>query len=473
MAIRLRKFESFLAVFVLIVAMTMVWGPAALAATGAPGSVAPPPGSTAVPLQGVTPLHITGPKVAPSDAQCRAQLGVPCYSPQEIRQAYGLTPLINKGYTGAGQTIVIIDSYGSPTVQSDLATFDADFGLPAPPSLKVLAPLGSVPFDPNNNDMLGWAEETSLDVQWSHALAPDASIIVMTSPVSETEGVQGLPQFLALEEFAVSHHLGNIVSQSWAATEETLFTPAGERLMAQFNAFYRSATLHGVTFLGSTGDSGTANPNVSGVNYPYPTVNFPAISPWVTAVGGTSLYATTTGTYQSETAWNDGLGSATGGGISKYTAEPLYQRLLPRQDQTQLAGHRAIPDVSFNADPDTGVLVQLGFLGAGNNGYYIFGGTSEGSPAWAGVVADLNQRAGFPLGFLNPALYALGAANLLYPSVLHDVAVGNNAQPPIPGYNATKGWDATTGWGTPNLGQFAKSLIRESARTNAAGVTSQ
>ncbi|PYI66314.1 protease [Arthrobacter livingstonensis] len=465
----MRAFWCFISVLLLTVAMAMVWGPGATARGGSV-PLAPPPGTLAVSLHASLPLHITGPKVAPSDAQCRAQIGVPCYSPQEIRQAYGLTPLLNKGYTGAGQTIVIIDSYGSPTLEADLAVFDADFGLPAPPSLKVLAPLGTVPFDPSNNDMLGWAEETSLDVQWAHAMAPGAGIVVMTSPVSETEGVQGLPEFLQLEQYAVNHHLGKIVSQSWAATEETLLTTSGRAVMAQFNAFYRQSTLRGVTFLGSTGDSGTANVAVDGSTYPYPTVNFPAISPWVTAVGGTSLYASTTGAYQSETVWNDGIGSATGGGVSKATAEPFYQRLLPRQDQRILAGQRAVPDISFNADPNTGVLVHLGFLGAGNNGYYIFGGTSEGSPAWAGVVADLNQRAGFALGFLNPTLYALGAAKLIYPAVLHDVTVGNNAQPPIAGFSAGAGWDAATGWGTPKLSGFADSFIRQAARSASSGL---
>jgi subtilase family serine protease len=231
-------------------------------------------------------------------------------------------------------------------------------------------------------------------------------------------------------------------------------------LMARFNAFYRSATLGGVTFLGSTGDSGTANPDVNNNVYPFPTVNFPAISPWVTAVGGTSLRLSTTGRYESESVWNDGAGSATGGGVSQHTPEPAYQRSLPRVDQTLLAGHRAIPDLSFNADPDTGVLVHVGFLGGASNGYYIFGGTSEGSPAWAGIVADLDQRAGYPLGFLNPALYALGAANLLYPEVLRDVTVGNNAQPPIPGYAAGVGWDAATGWGTPHLSALAGVLLQ-------------
>ncbi|MEO8888216.1 MAG: S53 family peptidase [Jatrophihabitantaceae bacterium] len=422
-------------------------------------AVAAPSGAQAraVPLHGA-PVVATGVHgAAPTDAQCRAAIRVPCYSPQEIRTAYGLNGLIAKD-GGRGQTIVIIDSYGSPTVAADLAQFDADFGLPAPPSLKVLAPLGSVPFNPAGVDQLGWAEETSLDVQWSHAMAPQAGIVVLTSPVDETEGVQGLPEFLQLEQYAVAHHLGNIISQSWAATENSLFTPQGEALIARFNHFYRSATLRGVTFLGSTGDAGTGNPGVDGTVYPFPTVNFPSTSPWVTAVGGTSLNATTSGVYQSETVWNDGIGDATGGGISQYIPEPWYQRLLPRATQTLLAGHRAVPDVAFNADPKTGVLVYLGFLGGANNGYYIFGGTSEGSPSWAGIVADLDQRAGFALGFLNPTLYVLGASHLIS-GVLRDVTVGNNAQPPIPGYSAGPGWDATTGWGTPNLSLFANSFI--------------
>jgi subtilase family serine protease len=422
-----------------------------------------PGGAQAVPLHGTPVVAAGSGKAAPTDAECRAEIGVPCYSPQEIRQAYGLTGLIAHGGDGRGQTIVIIDAYGSPTVAADLAQFDSDYGLPAPPSLKVLAPLGSVPFDPTDNTQLGWAEETSLDVQWSHALAPAASIVVMTSPVAETEGVQGLPEFLQLEQYAVSHHLGNVISQSWAATENTLFTPAGRALMAQFNNFYRSATLRGVTFLGSTGDTGTANPDVNGTNYPFPTVNFPAVSPWVTAVGGTSLDADTSGNYLSETVWNDGPGSATGGGVSQSTPEPLYQRLLPRATQKLLGGHRAVPDVSFNADPNTPVPVYLSFLGAGNTGYYLFGGTSEGAPAWAGIVADLDQKAGFAIGFLNPTLYALGAIHALYPAVLHDVTVGDNAQAPIAGYSAGAGWDAATGWGTPNLGQFAQAFLRQAS----------
>jgi subtilase family serine protease len=257
----------------------------------------------------------------PTDAQCRTQFSVPCYSPQEMRRAYGLTPVLNAGFTGKGQTIVIIDSFGSPTIQSDLQVFDAGYGLLDPPSFKVLAPLGTINFDPNNSDMVGWAAETTLDVEWSHALAPDANIVLMTSPVSETEGVQGLPEFLYLEQYAVNHNLGKIISQSWGATENTLFTiSGGRRVLQNFEEFYKQAAAKGVTVFASSGDAGTANVDVNGNIYPFPTVNFPASSPYVTAVGGTSLFASTNGQYQSEVVWNGGQpnGGATGGGISQY-----------------------------------------------------------------------------------------------------------------------------------------------------------
>src|SRR5262249_34877962 len=161
-------------------------------------------------------------KRAPGYADCEAAFKIPCYTPQLYRNAYDLTPILNKGYTGKGQTIVIIDSFGSPTAYSDLQRFDKDYNLPDPPSFQQLARSGTAPFDPNSPEQAGWAQETSLYIQWARALAPDANIVVLTSPVSETEGVQGLPEFLQLEKYAVDHHLGKIISQSWAATENTL-----------------------------------------------------------------------------------------------------------------------------------------------------------------------------------------------------------------------------------------------------------
>ena len=202
-----------------------------------------------------------------------------------------MTPVLHSGFTGKGQSIVIIDSFGSPTISQDLKVFDQGYGLPDPPSLKILAPLGTIKFDPGNSDMVGWAFETTLDVEWSHALAPDANIV----PVSETEGVQGLPEFSFLEKYAVNHNLGKIISQSWGATENTLFNPGGRQIFNQFNDFYKQAGQEGVTFFASTGDSGSSNVDINGNTYPFPTVGFPASSPYVTAVGGTSLFASTAG----------------------------------------------------------------------------------------------------------------------------------------------------------------------------------
>jgi len=389
----------------------------------------------------------------PTDEQCRAGARHrPCYSPQEIRTAYGLDPLIDAGMVGAGETIVLIESFGSPTIANDLAVFDQGYGLPDPPSLKVIAPLGSVPFDPTNSDQVSWAFETTLDVEWAHAIAPGASIVVLTSPIAETEGTQGLPEFLALERYALDHHLGKIISQSFGATENTLLDAPGRKVLADFSALYSRAVAEHVTVIASTGDTGSSNQDVDLTTFfPFPTVNFPASSPLVTAVGGTSLFASTAGEYQSETVWNNGRGAAGGGGISQVFHEPIYQLLtVPRQANEQLGGKRGIPDVSYNADNATTILVYLSFLGQNNAGYFGIGGTSEGAPQWAGIIADLNQFAGRPLGFINPALYLIGATGE-FRLIGRDVTVGNNALNGVPGYSAAPGWDLATGWGTPNL----------------------
>jgi subtilase family serine protease len=384
-----------------------------------------------------------------------------------MHTAYGLNGLIDAGMVGAGQTIVIIDSYGSPTIAADLAAFDAGYGLPDPPSFKVIAPLGTVPFDPTTYpDQYSWAAETTLDVEWAHAMAPGAAIVLLTSPVDETEGVQGLPEFLALEKYALDHHLGKIISQSWGATENTLFAdtagPQGPKVIADFSAFYLRAALEHVTVLAAAGDNGSSNLETDGVTfYPFPTVGFPASSPLVTSVGGTTLYADTSGNYQSETVWSNPGCCAGGGGISQIFEEPLYQQLsLPKDVRRQLGGRRGVPDVSYNADCNNVILVYLSYLGAADAGFYGICGTSEGSPQWAGIVADLNQYAGRPLGFLNPALYALGGIGR-FGSLGRDITVGNNALLEVPGavapgYSATRGWDLASGWGTPNLVELPK-----------------
>ena len=420
---------------------------------GHPGQAAPEVLSRVTKVKG---LRLAATQ-APMDADCRTFIGIPCYSPQEIQNAYGLAPILNAGYTGVGETIIIIVSFGSPTIAQDLQTFDADYGLPDPPSFTVLAPLGTVPFDPTNSDQVGWAFETTLDVEWAHAMAPGANIVLLTSPVSETEGVQGMPEFLFLEQYALDHHLGKIISQSWGATENTLFTPAGRQVFEDFERFYQDAAQQSVTVLASAGDGGSANGEINGTTYPFPTVIFPASSPLVTAVGGTSLYADTSGKYQSETVWNSS--GAGGGGVSQHFSEPLYQKLLLNSVQKTLRNHRGIPDVAYNADPNTAILVYAGFV-PGAVGYYLIGGTSEGSPQWAGIIADANQLAGYPLGFLNLKLYLL-AALVGQSQFFHDITIGNNSFNGVPGYGATIGWDLASGWGTPNLGKLVGELARQ------------
>ncbi len=312
--------------------------------------------------------------------------------------------------------------------------------------------------------MVGWADETSLDVEWSHAYAPDANIILMTSPVPETQGIQGMPQFLYLEQFALDHRLGKIISQSWATTENTLFGEGGRQVITDFNNFYQAATNDGVTVFSSTGDSGVANTNKAGKQYPFPTVNFPASDPYVTAVGGTSLTASTNGTYQSENGW-----SGSGGGVSQYFSEPDYQQTnLPASDQKILKGSRGIPDISINADPSTPVLIYGSFQ-PGNAGYFFIGGTSEGSPSWAGITADGDQLdvkvTGHTLGSIDESLYELGNSKN-YSNDYHDVTVGNNSAGGLKGYSCTTGWDFVTGWGSPQAYALFSQLVQMQNASN-------
>ena len=394
-------------------------------------------------------------KQPPTDAYCRAHFGHPCYSPQEMQTAYGVSGMLSNGYDGKGQTIIIVDAFGSPTIAQDLTTFDKGYGLPDPPSLTVYSPLGTKPFNPNNSTMAGWATETTLDVEWAHAMAPGARIALMTSPMAETQGVQGMPQFLFLEQWALDHSIGKIISQSWATTENTLFFNGGYQVLNSFDSFYRQAAADNVTIFSSTGDSGVGNPGVNGKTYPFPTVNFPASDPYVTAVGGTSLTADTSGNYQSEVGW-----SGSGGGVSQYFGQPSYQKdNLPASVEKILNHHRGIPDISYNADPGTSILIYLSFYGKSSAGYYGIGGTSEGSPQWAGITADGNSMNGKPLGLINPDLYAI-ANSSQYGSTYHDVTSGNNSSGGITGYNATTGYDFVTGWGTPNATALFTAIIQ-------------
>lgn len=363
--------------------------------------------------------------------------------------AYGVESLMQRGFTGKGQTVVDIVSFGSPTLQQDMEVFDRQFNLP-PVKLQVLAPIGAKPFDPNNKDMAGWAGETELDVQIIHAIAPDASIVVLTSPVSETEGTVGLPEFRQLEQYALSKRLGSIISQSWGASEVTLKDSAGQQEIQKWDAFFKQATTQqGITFFGSSGDNGSTDFTDMNATIlsKQPTTSFPTDDPWVTSVGGTSLNRSVS-SFQ-ETAWNNQFG-ASGGGYSIFFGPQGYQGCCVKN-----ARGRGVPDVSGNADPSTGLAIYTGVWQRG-------GGTSASAPLWAAITAIANQMAGHALGFLNPALYKLAASGS-YSQDFHDITQGNNAQnvdgTGVPGYAATQGWDPVTGLGSPNAEKLIPDLI--------------
>ena len=421
-----------------------------------PGSATTPNAGPTQPLPTATTPAATTTALPAQVDTCPRLIGYPakgtyCYTPHQLRVAYGVESLYEHGFTGKGQTVIDIVSYGSPTLQQDMQVFDAQFHLP-PVNLQILAPLGTVPFDPHNRDMLGWAGETDLDVQIIHAIAPDAAIVVLTSPVDETEGVIGLPQFLQLEQYALSHHLGNIVSQSWVASEVTLSDSVGRQEIAQWDAFLKQATTQdGMTFFEGSGDNGAtdyANLQMTKLS-PVATTNFAPDDPWVTGVGGTSLVRQ--GTSASEVAWPQ-----SGGGFSQFFSEPSYQKLLPASAQALMKGRRGVPDVAGDADPLTG----LAFYEAGVWG--LVGGTSASTPLWASLMAIADQMAGKGLGFINPALYKIAMSNR-YAADFHDITQGNNGVHAQgvngPGYAATTGWDPITGLGSPDAENLLPDLV--------------
>jgi subtilase family serine protease len=379
--------------------------------------------------------------------------GLTCYGPAAIRSAYGVSQLIADGSDGSGQTIVIIDAYGSPTAAADLHTFSARFGLPDA-DLTIIHMPGSTPFDFGSNNQLGWAEETSLDLQWSHAIAPGAKLVLVAAATNNDDDI------IAAQNYAIDNRLGNVISESFGESESALlqFGAAGRALIDQYEDSYQRARIAGITVLVSSGDSGTAEGDLNGNLIPTPAASYPASSPQVTTVGGTNLFfgsttnANPNGTYQGEVVWNDGFGAG-GGGLSAYFKTPAFQQTLSKASIAALKNRRGYPDVAYNGGVVGGVIVRLGFFG----GYFIFGGTSAGAPQWAGVVSIANQLAAKPRGFLNPRLYKMGTRGFLGGGLMHDVLLGNNGFDGITGYPAAGGWDLSTGWGTPSTG-LVKSL---------------
>ena len=407
------------------------------------------------------PITLTKQLPAPiSTTDCLADFGISCYTPLQYRTAYDLNRLYREGITGAGRTIVIVDSFGSPTIRSDVATFDSEFGLP--PVNLTIDQFGTIPpFDPTNSTMVGWAIETSLDVEYAHSIAPDAKIVLAETPVAEEEGTSGFRQMMDAEQTLINQGVPDVISQSFGATENTFagFDGPNTPSLLDLRYAYQDALRHHVTVLAASGDEGVTNDEADGTTlYPNPVNSWPSSDPLVTSVGGSQLYLDNNGNrLQPDSVWNDGYGAG-GGGYSQVFHRPLFQIGV-----RNVVGHwRGTPDISMSAAVNGGAWVYWSFPGAGAPGWEIVGGTSEATPIFSGVVALADQLAGHRLGWINPALYTLGAlsqhTNL--PTGLVDITTGNNSFGDVTGYNATTGYDLASGWGTVDAYKFVHALAR-------------
>ena len=443
-------------------------GPAIAGATAAPAV----PQATVIIHPDV--LHVAkGSKQPPTTAQCEAAYKIACYEPGQVQQAYNLPLLYNRGVNGTGTTIVIVDSFGSPTIGHDLKVFDQQFGLPAPPSLKIIQPAGRVPrYNPKNSDMVGWAGETNLDVEYAHTIAPNARILLVETPVSETEGVTGFSQIVKAEEYVINHHLGDVISQSFSATEQTFPSKASvEALRGAYIDAYR----HHVTVLAASGDSGAADVGLDETTYYlYPVTSWPDSDPLVTGIGGTQLHLDAVGNHTApDNVWNDTYNIPTnqffvgnngpnplagGGGKSIFFSRPGYQNGV----RHVVGSRRGVPDISMSAACDGAVDLYQSFAGQ-PAGWYPTCGTSEATPLFAGVVALAAQVAHHPLGLINPALYTMSALHL--PGIV-DVTSGNNTVSftqngklrTVHGFSARPGYDLASGVGTVNAALFVPEL---------------
>ncbi len=401
---------------------------------------------------------MAGPAVVGKALSCQAQNAVNrCYTPQQIQKAYNIAPLLAAHTTGLGHTIVIVDAFQSPTLRHDLALFDTLFGLKAP-KLTILAPNGLAPFNAQDANQVSWAAEITLDVEWAHAVAPGAAIdLVLANPTKDPKAntLSGfLLNILRATSFAVTHNLGDVISQSFGGNETCA---SAQALQAQHKVF-QAAMAKGITMFAASGDSGTAEINCASTSFTKG-VSTPASDPLVTAVGGTTLNANaTTGAYIAESAWN-----GSGGGLSAVYPRPTFQQGI----QGIVGNQRGVPDIAYNGNPKSGVLVVWSSSGQGKDLAVVFGGTSAGSPQWAGITVLINEVLGKRVGFLNPMLYRIGMN--VNPRNLHDITKGTNtftaknangAVVSVKGFAATKGWDAVTGWGTPNVANLIMMVAR-------------
>ncbi len=352
------------------------------------------------------------------------------YSPQEIAAAYGINSITFSGGVvgdGAGQTIAIVDAFNDPNALSDLETFDAQFGLANPPSFTQLNQNGQTTNLPGTDSTGGWEVEESLDIEWAHALAPDANIVLVEARSPTTTNL-----FTAVQTASKISGV-SVVSMSWG-------TQGGFSGETSFDSLFN---VPGITFVASTGDNGSPG-------------SYPAESPFVVAVGGTTLTLSNPMTYGSETAW-----SGSGGGLSSFETRPSFQNGV----SSVVGNSRGTPDVSFDANPNTGVQVFDSFDESATGGPWLdVGGTSLGAPSWAALIAVADQgRTSAGLGKLS-STQTLTALYSVPSSDFHDITSGSND-----GFTAGAGYDLVTGLGTP----IANLLVPDLVGNVAPAVTTQ
>ena len=449
----------------------------------------------------------------PTEAQCYSA-GRRCFAPAAMANSYNYATLHALGNQGQGKTIAVIDSWGSDSMPHDLHVFNQAFGLQAMcgeegvtctsgmPTFSVFSLQGSPATQaqpPNNGtgqeDKAAWALEVALDVEWAHATAPKANILLVTVPTAETLGVQGFPLMMNALQYIVDNHLADVVSMSFGAGEGSFHS--GFASLQQMRQGIIDAQADRITLFASSGDGGSTNSMKEPVKFPddipYPSVIWPGSDPLVTSVGGTYLCtdaATGLGVdtvhpparcrptlnpgAQRETGW-----VFSGGGYSILFPRPTFQNTLPPGSSYvgssvgapgPNSNMRGVPDIAYQASAGTGVLVYLtlppfdsfGLFCGGtpcSSGWYVVGGTSAGSPQWAGLIAIADQMAGHNLGYITPALYSIALNPAKYAADFFDVTANCNQTTAIPGYCASPGWDAVTGLGTPNAAKLLPDLI--------------
>jgi subtilase family serine protease len=348
--------------------------------------------------------------------------------------------------------------------------FDKKFGLPNPPSLKVIEPAGRVPRYRPTSNREGWAGETELDVEWSHVMAPDANIVVVATPTSENEGTTGFPAIVKAETWVVDHHRGGVISQSLSATEQTF---PSRHAQLKLRGAYQDAARKGVTVLAASGDSGAADVKFNeSTYYLHPVTSWPDSDPLVTGVGGTQLRQSAKGAWHS-VVWNDTYNVPTqqyifgskgpnplagGGGKSVVFPRPGYQTGVAGV----VGGRRGVPDISMSGACNGAVDTYQSF-GGQTPGWYPVCGTSEATPLFSGIVALADQTAGHRLGLINPYLYQLSASHA---RGIVDVTKGNDTMSftqnghfyTVNGFNALPGYDLASGVGTVNAASFVPEL---------------